>query len=266
MAIVAAVPPNSRVGTREIRVTASDTSQPKTFKHVAVYEAIRGRLEQGEFAIGDQLPTEDELCETYRVGRYTVREALKQLARQGFIETRRRAGTRVIAHFPKEVFRHAAASRSDIFEFVRGTVIQFGPPELIQTDGRLARFLGCDELRQWYVIEGVRFEPSDQRPLGLTRVYVDAARAAIPPDLELGHRPVYEWLEEKFGIRARRISQEISAVMLGESEATALSERPGLPALKIVRRYFDEQQRLFQIAVTTHRSEDMVYSTQFDLG
>lgn len=242
-----------------------NANQPRNFKHVAVYESMRRRLEEGEFAIGDQLPTEDELCKTYDVGRYTVREALKQLARQGFIEARRRAGTRVIAHFPKEVFRHAAASRKDIFEFVRGTVIQFGSPTLVQTDGRLARFLGCDELRQWYVIEGVRFEPSDQRPLGLTRVYVDAARAAIPPDVHLAHRPVYEWLEEKYGIRARRISQEISAVALADFEAAVLLERPGLPALRIVRRYFDEGNRLFQIAVTTHRSEDMVYGTQFDL-
>jgi DNA-binding GntR family transcriptional regulator len=223
------------------------------------------RLQRGDFAIGAQLPTEDELCSEYGVGRFTLREAMRHLERQGLVQRRRRAGTRVIAHFPKAAFRHAAASRKDIFEFVKGTVIAFGKSRLVQTDGRLARLLGCDELRQWHVMEGVRVDPTDSRPIGITQVYVDASRASIPPNSDFGHRPVYEWLEEAHGIRATRISQEISAVALTEAQAEAFAERPSAPTLRIVRRYFDENRKIFLIALTTHRSEDLVYSSHFDL-
>lgn len=229
-------------------------------KFDALLERFQERFADGTYPIGSMLPKEDELCEEFEVSRFTLREALNTLEHQGYIQRKRRAGTRVLAHQPRALFRHPTGSQTDLQEFVRGTILELSKPERIYTDGKLARLLGCDEMREWYFIQGVRIDAADQRPIGITKIYIDPTRADLPENEDFGGRPVYEWLQETQGIRLSTVSQDISAVSLSPPEADVFGERSGAPALKMVRRYFDDQQRIFQIAVTVHRSEDFVYN------
>src|SRR5688572_26041666 len=52
-------------------------------------ERIRTQIVSGELQPGDQLPTEAELSAHYEVSRNTAREALRALASQGLLTTRR---------------------------------------------------------------------------------------------------------------------------------------------------------------------------------
>ncbi|MBY8824477.1 GntR family transcriptional regulator [Sphingomonas colocasiae] len=235
-------------------------------KYREIYDRLRGEIDAGSYAAGSLLPTEDELQADLGVSRYALREALGMLERQGYIQRRRRAGTRVLARPPKNMFRHAVSSRGELSEFVHHTKIDFGPPTVIVTDGRLARELGCDELRQWYLMEGIRMDPLDNRPIGVVQLYVDATRATIDENTDFGQQPVYEWLRDNHDIRPASVSQDITAVILNETQATVFGEREGGPALRIARRYFDDTQRIFQISVTTHRSEDFVYNLRLQLA
>jgi GntR family transcriptional regulator len=242
----------------------ANQTAPSPTKYLMVLERLRQRLESGEFPVGSQMPTEDELCAEYGVSRYTVREALRLLERNGYVQRKRRAGTRVLARSPGGVYRHMTSSGSDLLHYVQETTIDFSPPQRIQTDRTLARLLGCEELRQWHLLEGIRLG-DDDRPVGVVEVYVDAQRIEMPGDVNFGELPVYQWLAKTYQIHASAVSQDISAVILNARQAEALGDRAGAPALRIVRRYFDAQERIFQISVTTHRSEDFVYNTLFRL-
>jgi len=50
------------------------------------------RIESGEFAIGDKLPIEAQLGETYNVSRTVVREAIAHLRSEGLVESRQGVG------------------------------------------------------------------------------------------------------------------------------------------------------------------------------
>jgi DNA-binding FadR family transcriptional regulator len=54
--------------------------------------SIRRRIATGELQIGDRLPTEDELTESFGIARTTLREALRILEFQGLIHIRRGRG------------------------------------------------------------------------------------------------------------------------------------------------------------------------------
>jgi DNA-binding FadR family transcriptional regulator len=54
------------------------------------------RIESGEIAAGEQLPSERELMEVYGVGRVAVREALQELARSGIVEISHGERARVV--------------------------------------------------------------------------------------------------------------------------------------------------------------------------
>ncbi len=77
----------------------------KPIKKAKVYEEIVAKIkdmvEKGRFKAGDQLPVERELAEVFRVSRSSVREALRSLESQGFIESRQGDGT-YIASQPAE--------------------------------------------------------------------------------------------------------------------------------------------------------------------
>lgn len=69
----------------------------KPIKKTRVYEEIvtkvKDMIEKGRLKSGDQLPGERELAEVFHVSRSSVREALRSLESQGFLESRRGDGT-----------------------------------------------------------------------------------------------------------------------------------------------------------------------------
>ena len=85
----------------------------KPIKKAKVYEEIVAKIkdmvEKGRFKAGDQLPVERELAEVFRVSRSSVREALRSLESQGFIESRQGDGT-YIANQPVESLVRPLAS------------------------------------------------------------------------------------------------------------------------------------------------------------
>lgn len=56
---------------------------------------VLARIMRGEWAPGDNLPNEADLAQSYACARTTVNRALRELAEEGYIDRRRKAGTRV---------------------------------------------------------------------------------------------------------------------------------------------------------------------------
>jgi DNA-binding FadR family transcriptional regulator len=85
----------------------------KPVKKTRVYEEIvvkiKDMLENGRLKSGDQLPGERELSEVFQVSRSSVREALRTLETQGFLESRQGDGT-YIASRPVESLVNPLAS------------------------------------------------------------------------------------------------------------------------------------------------------------
>jgi DNA-binding FadR family transcriptional regulator len=63
----------------------------------AVLAHLRAAIESGEYAVGDKLPSEAELCRTLEVSRPVLREALRALQTMGLTVSRTGKGTFVVA-------------------------------------------------------------------------------------------------------------------------------------------------------------------------
>lgn len=61
--------------------------------HDRIVTEIRDRILSGELRPGHRIPSEMELAGHYACSRMTINKALTQLARDGYVERRRRAGT-----------------------------------------------------------------------------------------------------------------------------------------------------------------------------
>ena len=75
-----------------------------------IVKQIRELIDEGRMKNGDQLPTEKELTETFKVSRASVREAIRTLESMGLVESRQGNGTFVIASSEESLVRPLAAA------------------------------------------------------------------------------------------------------------------------------------------------------------
>ena len=57
---------------------------------------IKTEIEKGLWQLGSRIPSEKELCDTYKISRPTVRQALQELVREGLFDRKKGKGTFVI--------------------------------------------------------------------------------------------------------------------------------------------------------------------------
>jgi len=75
-----------------------------------IVKQIRDLIEKGRLKKGDQLPTERELTETFKVSRATVREAIRTLESMMLVESRQGNGTYVLASSEEALVQPLAAA------------------------------------------------------------------------------------------------------------------------------------------------------------
>lgn len=86
-----------------------------------IYNAILIKIADGEWPVGEKLPSENQLCNMFDASRASVRAALQKLQGSGFIETRQGIGSFVVKNpSEKEEKGEKELSRlehKDFFEF-----------------------------------------------------------------------------------------------------------------------------------------------------
>jgi GntR family transcriptional regulator, transcriptional repressor for pyruvate dehydrogenase complex len=203
-------------------------------EHPSVYELVvdqlRGAIHMGTYAPGEKLPTERELAQRLQVSRLSVREAIRVLEVEGYVETRRDAtgGIIVLDRGIEEqrigpYIREMLPRMIEIFEF-RGAI----EPEAARlaasrrTDEHLARLQDAnDQIDR--SLETQRFRLADsQFHLGITdaaqnswmREAVERARSAvwIPAD------PLYDHV---FRTATAHHGQILEAIRARDGDAAA---------------------------------------------
>ncbi|MFS4415317.1 GntR family transcriptional regulator [Maribacter sp. 2307ULW6-5] len=65
-------------------------------KYREIMGYIKERIQTGNYAVGSFLPSENELCQQFNTTRTTVRRALEELLREGFIQKEHGRGSKVL--------------------------------------------------------------------------------------------------------------------------------------------------------------------------
>lgn len=135
-------------------------------KFESIYQDLKQKIESGEYAFQELLPSENTMVEIYDCSRNTIRRAVSNLAEQGYVQSLHGKGVRVI-YQPEEqtsftiggieTFKESAARNR---RKTRTDVIQFAE---ITADSRTAARTGFEPGSELYYIQRVRY--LDGRPL-----------------------------------------------------------------------------------------------------
>lgn len=73
--------------------------------YIRIHDAIKEQIENGDWKIGDRLPSERDLADEFSVSRMTLRQAITLLVDEGTLERRVGSGTYVASHRVQEKMR-----------------------------------------------------------------------------------------------------------------------------------------------------------------
>ena len=196
-----------------------------------VRDEARDRIHQGIWKPGERIPNEAELAEELGCARATVNRALRELALQGFLERRRRGGTRVAA----TPVRRAVLDIPIIRQEVEGMGAEHGyrllqrerrkPSRKLREAHGLARDEAMLRLRAVHAADGRPYLHEDR--------WLRIASVPEVLDADFASVSANEWLVRNVPLVRGEI--ELGAVAASAVEASALGTDPGA-ALFLIRR------------------------------
>lgn len=235
--------------------------------YMTVANALTGRISNGQYQVGDALPTEREICESFGISRHTARESLRQLEQRGLIARRQGSGSTVTSRQPAMKFEQNIQNIDDLLqqgntsrlEVLSCRDISSGrqnfPDPIAALDGKYCIW-----------VRALRFLAGEPSPLALVDVYVSArvkSQAEKLLDKAQAARQVVSIIDVN---RIARIEQSLSAVRLTGAEARTLQVKSGEAALRTLRHYFNTAQNLMVVADSLYRGDRYNYRSTLHRG
>jgi DNA-binding GntR family transcriptional regulator len=211
-------------------------------------------ITDGQFVIGDQLPSEVALADQYKVSRTTVRAALDIIEGIGLVTRRRRAGTVVRSTTPSETYSKSLNTIEDLVNYASHTNREVLDISDVVADEHLARTLECKPGASWLRVCMLRTEKDGNRtPLCWTEAYLDpVVGKKIAPLVPDGPGLLCQIIEKELGITVSDLKQTLGATTMTDEMASRLLTGPGTPGLQITRTYLDRAQKAFLVTVNTY--------------
>jgi GntR family transcriptional regulator len=221
-----------------------DRDKPKKL-YIQLYEILRGRIEGEEWGVGSQTPTEDDLCRLFDVSKATVRLAVTELARQGYLKRQQGKGTFVC----KRVIPEELSMVTSFRELMLEAGVQFTTEVLAQTvmmpTDDLALNLDVSEDKHLIYIKRLRLVNNEPVLLQETFIPRHVCPRLLEEDLE--HNSLQEILQERCGIPITRVQDYISIASPTRTDCELLGLESECAALMLEQLLFS---RITQISYT----------------
>jgi GntR family transcriptional regulator len=214
--------------------------------YLQIEEQLADRIEGGEFAPGDRLPTERELSEQLEVSRMTVRAAMDRLVQRDLIVRRQGKGTFVA----EEKLRQDASKLQGFFENTVGQgilpVSRLLERREVFATRHLAGILDVSVGEPLYRV--VRLRGARGVAVVLETSYFPAAVVPGLLAMDLEHSSIYRLMGQSFDARPVRARQSLEVATAQAEEAAALGIPPGSPVMLVERVSWDALDRTVEYA------------------
>jgi len=228
--------------------------------YLQLVQALKDEIVRGVYPVGGLLPTEEELCERFRVSRYTVREALRRLRDDRLVASRQGAGTVVIGPGQSGSYVHEVGSINDLIAFAVGARFQIESTAMVKADAGLAERLGCKPGDEWLAVSGFRYAAENDRPVCFAEVFINAEFAGVGRLLQRHRGPIFELIEDMYGESVAEVHQELSARPVPASLAERLEVGAGETAIEVHRVYDLASGKTAQVVFNLHPADRFRYA------
>ena len=205
-------------------------------KYHQLKQILKEKIETGEWAPGDLIPSEPELCKMYGVSRTTVRQTMASLVTEGLVVRRQGKGTFVAGpkieqqlvgfySFTEDILRKGLRPRSEILS--KGA---------IAASKAVASRLGLAPGEK--VVYLTRLRLADEEPIMLETSYLPEKYCQGLDAVDFRSRALYDVLGQEYKIELTGARETFEAAVADEYEASWLKIWPGAPVMLLERLAF----------------------------
>lgn len=220
--------------------------------HRQIHDLVRQEIVAGRLAPGTRLPPEGELAERWGISLAPVRQALVDLAEEGYLDRGRGRGTFVRQSKFEE--------KLSILSSFSGSLGQDGDrPELVMLYSGLvpaprevAAALGV-RARKLVLIQ--RLAHLEASPVALLSAYLDPARFPGIEKRQLEGGSLYRTFDTVYGVELVRAESVIEAVHAGDEEAAPLGVGTGAMVLRADSVTYDRDDAAVEFSRVLYRVE-----------
>jgi GntR family transcriptional regulator len=209
------------------------SSNDGSLLYARIESVLAAEILDGSIAIGDQLPTEDELILRFEVSRITVRRAIQNLVNRGLVETRRGKGTFVATRHITQELTELTGFVEDMQALGLKPTARLIDKKVVIADKTVASQLALT--RGERVMRILRVRLADGVPVSLDETYlpIEIGKKVITNNLKV--EPIFSLLEKKYNIPLIEAEYKLQAVAADASVSAALKVKAGSPVFRIAR-------------------------------
>ena len=200
-----------------------------------LYDRLFQGIINGQYTLGECIPSESELMKTYQVSRATARKAMEMLANDGFVKKQRGLGTVVISthpkHSPQRVVNYSRKSSSENPE---KRIVDF---KIVPAPNHVATLLNIKEATDLIRLRRVRY--GDGEPSYLEINYFEKEYVPEMLSKDFSKESLRVFLDKTYNIQWSYAKQEIYSMIADKEISKLLKVEVGFPLLRIKRVSFD---------------------------
>lgn len=201
--------------------------------YVQIYSIIKEKIENGEWPSGTQIPIEDELCKTYDVSKVTVREAISELVREGYLKRQQGKGTFVTY----SIRNSGLAMKTRLTEDMFGEGVRIQKELLVkglrEPSEDIKTYLKAEDDVYYLLCKGV----VEDEPAYIEELYVPLIIFPGIEGEEVCPTSLYDLIQEKAIRKIFKVVQTIEVTRIKGDAADILKVKEGAPALLIHRLF-----------------------------
>jgi DNA-binding GntR family transcriptional regulator len=202
---------------------------------------LKERIQQGKLRIGEYLPSENELCADFSITRTTVRKALDNLLKEGFIEKQHGKGSRVKERRHSLGLLNVKGFSEAVGMGVKTIFLQ--RPDIRKWNTNLPFVPAEKEIKAKCLhFERLRFVGDD--PVMLENNWFAFSELRNFPDQDFVEGSFFKTLSQKYLIEITGSEQELRAEYADERTASYLKIETGAPILHISIKFHTSKNDL----------------------
>ncbi|MEA4898807.1 GntR family transcriptional regulator [Bacillota bacterium Meth-B3] len=208
----------------------------KTPAYARVYNQLRRQIIEGEYGIGELLPTEPELEKMFSVSRTTVRRAVDILSREGFLRTKQGRGTEVLNYNTQQNLNTVTSLTETLERKGYRVYAKSMHIDYVEAFPKIAAALRIEPGQK--VVRIQRIQMADESPIAIMYNYI---RCELVPNIEKfsgKFSSLYAFLEEHYGIVLDSAVDHITARTATFEEAEMLGVPVGTALVYMMRTCF----------------------------
>lgn len=225
--------------------------------HRQIHDLVRQEIVADRLAPGARLPSEGELAERWGVSLAPVRQALVDLAAEGYLDRHRGRGTFVRQSKFEEklsILSSFSGSHGQHGERPKLVMLYSG---LVPAPREVAAALGV-RARKLVLIQ--RLAHLEATPVALLSAYLDPARFPGIEKRELEGGSLYRTFGAVYGAELVRAESVIEAVHAGDDEAVPLGVGTGAMVLRVDSVTYDRHDAAVEFSRVLYRVERFRFS------